>query len=151
VVRSRPDGDFDLVLPAEHRDVMVRLLGELEELFTAAPDDPSTRRLRPPAYLDDPERDQGYQLLAGEELRTSRQAAIDASTDALQRERLTAEELWAWAQSLNALRLVVGTRLGIEDDFSDRHHEPDDPDAPLWDVLDFCSEVQHWIIKALGG
>lgn len=151
VVRRRPDGRFALVLGDEHRRVLLRLLGELDELLTEAPDDPSARRLRPPAYLHEPDRDLGYQLLAGEELRASRHAAIQASLEALERSELTEDELWAWVQSLNALRLVVGTRLGIEEDGYDHPDDPDSPDAPFWDVLDFASQVQFWVIRALGG
>ena len=151
VVRRQSDGTFSLVLPQDQRDVVVRLLGDLDELLVESPDDPSARRLQPPDYLHDPDRDMGYQLLAGEELRTSRHAAIESSIDAIGRASLTEEELWAWAQSLNALRLVVGTRLGIEQDDYPRPSDPDDENAPFWAVLDFTSEVQYWVLKALGG
>lgn len=151
VVRRRTDGRFDLVLPYQQRQIVVRLLGELDELLAEAPDDPSARRLRPPAYMHDPDQDLGYQLLAGEELRAKRHAAIEASLEALEREELTEDELWSWMQSLNALRLVVGTRLNIEDDGYEPPDDPDPPEAAFWDVLGFASQVQYWVIRALGG
>jgi hypothetical protein len=150
VCRRRSDGTFDLVLEAHLREVIGSLLGELDELVEAGPGDPSMRRLSPPAYLDDPDKDAEYQLLAGDELRTARRAAIDAVRESLAKDHLTEDELWAWLQSLNALRLVVGTRLGIDDE--DHHHDqvdPDDPDAVLWSIYDFSTFLQYEIVRAL--
>lgn len=151
VVRRRPDGGFDLVLDAANREALDGLLNELEDLLEQSPDDPGVKRLHPPAYTDDPERDLGYQILAGDELRTRRHEAIDAVRASLARAELTEEELWSWLQALNALRLVVGTRLDIRDD---DHRRPrlgsDHPDAPLWEVYDFTTQVQYFVIEALG-
>jgi hypothetical protein len=150
VVRRRPDGGFDLVLDQANRDALHSLLGELEDLLEHAPDDPSVQRLHPPAYTDDPERDLGYQILAGDELRTRRQETIDAVRASLRRTDLTEDELWSWLQALNALRLVVGTRLDIRDD--DHRHprlDPDHPDVALWEVYDFTTQVQYFVITAL--
>lgn len=151
VVRRRSDGRYDLVLDPALRETMGSLLGELDELVEAGPDDPGLRRLSPPAYLDDPDKDAEYQLLAGDELRSSRRAAIEAVLGSLEAEVLTEEELWAWLQSLNALRLVVGTRLGIDDDDHDHAIEvdPDDPAAPLWSIYHFGTWLQHSVIGAL--
>ena len=44
------------------------LVGQLREQLLASTDDPSLRRLFPPAYPDDAERDAGYQVLARDEL-----------------------------------------------------------------------------------
>ncbi|CAN5628012.1 hypothetical protein BH10ACT1_BH10ACT1_19680 [soil metagenome] len=151
VFKPRSDGRFDLVLDPELRETIASLLGELKELVEGGPGDPSLRRLTPPAYLDDPDKDAEYQLLAGDELRTARHEAIDAVLASMAEEQLSAEGLWAWLQSLNSLRLVVGTRLGIEDDEHDREVAVDDPDAGLWSIYDFATWLQHWIIKALEG
>ncbi len=150
VARRRPDDRFDLVLEPRLREVIASLLGELDELIEAGPDDPGLRRLNPPAYLDDPEKDEEYRLLAGDELRTSRRAAIDAVRRSIERDVLDEDELWQWLQSLNALRLVVGTRLGIEDDDTPRNVDEDDPDAPLWSIYDFTTWLQHSVVDALG-
>lgn len=150
VVRRRGDGTFDLVLDQQNRDALHSLLGELEDLLELAPDDPSLQRLHPPAYVEDPDRDVAYQILAGDELRTRRRETIDAVRASLLRTELTEDELWSWLQALNALRLVVGTRLDITDD--DHRHprlDPDDPDAPLWEVYDFTTQVQYFVITAL--
>jgi hypothetical protein len=129
----------------------VNLLRQLSELLDSQPDHPNLVRLRPPAYTDDPEADAAYQLLAGEELRTSRRQSIDAVIESLGRDQLSEDELWSWVQALNGIRLVVGTRLDIRDDdhgpISRRSTDPDD--RPLWAVYDFTTLLQHDIVDAL--
>ncbi len=133
--------------------MLVTLLRQLSELLETDPDHPNLTRLSPPAYLDDAEADAAYQLLAGEELRTSHQQAISAVIESLGRDQLTEDELWAWVQSLNGVRLVVGTRLDIsEDDHGPTFRKAADPeDRPLWAVYDFTTLLQHDIVAALSG
>ncbi|QXC59493.1 DUF2017 domain-containing protein [Aquihabitans sp. G128] len=151
VARRRSDGSFDLVLAPELRETIGALLGELDELVAEGPGDPSLRRLAPPAYLDDADKDAEYQLLAGDELRSSRQQAIAAVQGSLAKDRLSEDDLWAWLQSLNALRLVVGTRLGIDDDHHEHDPDAEGPDAGLWSIYDFATWLQYSVLKALGG
>jgi hypothetical protein len=150
VVRRRGDGRFDLVLDPEVRATVGALLGELDALLTDDPDDPGLRRLNPPAYLEDAEKDAEYQLLAGDELRTSRREAITAVRASLEQDELGEDDLWGWLQALNALRLVVGTRLDItDDDHGEDDVAPDDPTAPLWAIYHFSTWLQHEVIRGL--
>lgn len=150
VVRPRPDGRFDLVLSQDHRATLSALLAELDELIEADPSDPDLRRLSPPAYLEDPDRDLEYQLLAGDELRTARRATIEAVRSSMDRSTLSEEQVWAWLRALNALRVVVGTKLDITDEDDDPVLAPDDPAVPLWAIYDYAGLLQHAIIVALG-
>ena len=122
----------------------------MDSLLVADPNSPDLRRLHPPAYLDDPDRDTEYRLLAGEELRASRHAAIDAVLLSLDQERLSEDELWSWLQAINALRLVVGTRLDITDEDHDPNVPPDHPDANLWTIYGFATWLQYQVLLALG-
>jgi hypothetical protein len=149
VVRPRSDGRFDLVLPRAHRAPLAALLGELDQLIEADPSDPDLRRLSPPAYLEDPERDAGYQLLAGDELRTARRATIEAVRSSMERSVLDEDQVWAWLRALNSLRVVVGTRLDITDEEDDPEVGPDDPTAPLWAIYHYTGVLQYAIIRAL--
>ncbi len=152
VVRRRADGRYDVVLAEPLREVVDGLLGELDDLLDGGPDDPALRRLSPPAYLDDDDREVEYQLLAGDELRSSRRAAVDAMRTSLGEGVVGEDELWQWLQTLNALRLVVGTRLGIDDDDGERLEVgPDDPLAPLWQVYELGTWLQHAVVDALDG
>jgi len=92
------------------------------------------------------------EVLAGEELRTSRREAVATSREMLGRSDADESELWAWLQSLNALRLVLGTLLGIEDD--DDHEadvEDDDPAAAVWNLYDLSTAGQYVLVRPLGG
>jgi hypothetical protein len=149
-VRRRRDGDFDLVLDPVLRTVLRDRLGELDALLEADPHDPALLRLRPPAYLDDPERDAAYQLLAGEELRASRRAAIARVLESLDRDRLSEDDLWGWLQALNAVRLVLGTKLDVSEDSG-----PPAPSNPTEEhmvlIYELCTVIQYEIVHAVGG
>ena len=149
VCRRRPDGSFDLTLTEDQRGAISSLLGELDDLIGSDPDDPGLRRLRPPAYPDDPEKNAEYLLLAGDELREARREAIATVRSSLERTVLDEAEVWAWLRAITALRLVVGTNLGIEEDDYDPHIPPGHPDEGLWAVYDFTSMLQHALVSAL--
>ncbi len=150
-IRRRADGTYQVQLDPSILDVIRSLLGQLDQLLEDAPDDPSMRRLAPTAYPDDADADAAYQLLAGEELRASRHAAIERVLASLDAESLTEEDLWSWMQALNAVRLVVGTRLDIsEDDHGpDRRGSTDPHEASLWSVYDLTTALQHEVVSAL--
>lgn len=151
VVRDAGGGRFDVILGDHLREVLSSALDEMSELLDD-PDAPMLARLSPPAYLDDPDKDAEYQLLAGEELRASRREAIAATRTMLERTEADEGELWAWMRSLNALRLVLGTLLGIEDDEDHRVDvDDDDPAAPVWNLYDLCTAVQYELVRALRG
>lgn len=158
VLRPVADGEFEMVLAEPIRETVVGLLDELA-LVIAEPDDPRLRRLTPPAYPDDPEREAAYQILAGDELRTSRLASVATAREAVQADRLTDEEVWAWLRSLNALRLIVGVELGIEDDDDDplafigdgTDDEDTDRRITLARIYDLVTEIQNWAVVALRG
>jgi hypothetical protein len=151
LLKRRPDGRYDLALDDERRQVLVSLFRQLSEQLETAPDHPNLTRLSPPAYLDDADADAAYQLLAGEELRTSHQAAFESVIESLGRDQLTADELWAWLQSLNAVRLVLGTALDISEDDHGPGRRPkvSEEEATLWAVYDFTTLIQHQVVDAL--
>lgn len=113
-------------LEREEAELIVRLVAEMRELLLA--NDPRTehltRRLFPPAYhlAGDAEADAEYQRLMRDDLVASRLAAMQHVGDALTSTTpLTEEAMMGLLQSLNAVRLVLGTLL----DVSEEHH-PDD-------------------------
>jgi hypothetical protein len=108
-------GRTGLVLDDHERALLGDLLGEFRPLLDH-PDDPATRRLFPAAYASDPEREAEYRQFMRDELAASRVSAVDVVTATLQAEELEADELQAWLQTLNGLRLVLGTRLDVSED-----------------------------------
>lgn len=151
VVRARADDTFEVVLDLRYRAILDDALGGIDDLLDD-PDQPGLERLMPTAYPDDPEREAGYRLLAGEELRTSHQAAIASLQVIFESGSATGEQLWAALRALNSIRLVAGTLLGIETDDDDRpgpELDPEDPTNGMWALYDLATFVQFHIIRAL--
>jgi hypothetical protein len=85
-----------------------------------------------------------------EELVTSRLAAIESVTAVLQGDPgdlLDEGQTVAFMQSINAVRLVLGTMLGISDDES--ADEADAADSPEHNLYDFLSWLLEWTVRSL--
>jgi hypothetical protein len=147
LVSRRRDGRFDIRLGSDERSVLGAVLGELRELIVQ-PDDPSLRRLFPPAYPEDAQRENEYQVLTHDELLDRRLAAIDTVEASLRSDVLDQEQLMAWMSAVNDLRLVLGTRLDVAEDMD--LPEPDDPDAPAFGLYHFLSYVLAELVDAAG-
>jgi hypothetical protein len=100
-------------------------LAELTGLDDAAPpvvrpSDPVLERLLPDAYADDAERSAEFRRFTEGELRSGKQAAVQAVLDSLPEGGGTVvldEDLTqAWLTALNDLRLALGTRLDVTED-----------------------------------
>src|SRR3954470_23530643 len=109
-------GKFVVRLDNRERDLIRQLLGELRELLALGPDDPRVRRLYPAAYAEDPELEDEYRRLTREELQGGRLASVAAVEESVDADSLSPDELTAWMQAVNSLRLVLGTMLDINDD-----------------------------------
>ncbi|MCY4517498.1 MAG: DUF2017 family protein [Acidimicrobiaceae bacterium] len=89
--------------------------------------DPSLRRLFPPAYLSDPDRDAEYQRLMRDELLVERLDHLDLLDSTLAAEHLDDSQVTAWMQGLNELRLVLGTQIDISEEDDPAEVDPQDP------------------------
>ncbi len=150
----RTDGGYALGFQAEERELLARLLGELRALLLGDDDehDQLLARLFPPAYPDDEEAEAEYQRLMREELVTARVASIDIVVDVLDPAAapvLTEDQTLAFMQSLNAVRLVLGSMLGIVDDDTAEH--ADDTDSPEHQLYAFLGWTLEWTVRALSG
>lgn len=156
--RSRPQppivalaaGEFRLNLDSDHRGLLGRLVDQLRELIQRAPhDDARTRRLFPAAYHADAELDAEYQRYMREELVASRLAALDTVESILVTERFGTGELEAFMRSLNAVRLVLGTLLDIDDDETALDARDDDVLEPERQMYLWLSWLLEWTVDAL--
>ena len=131
---------------------------QLRAVLTEA-DDPVNRRLFPPAYLEpeDADRDADYRRLMHEELVQGKLANLEVVTDTLARGSssirrwtvdLTAEEAAAWLGVLNDLRLALGVRLDITEDFDGQVDEAD-PRAPGMHLLSYLGWLEEHLLEAL--
>jgi Domain of unknown function (DUF2017) len=103
-------------IPKEEREFLADVL----ELLASVPprgDDPATRRLQVPVYLDDPEANDEWWLFMGEELSIARAADRDVYRRVTESEGkiiLTLEEADSFLRVLNEGRLALGARFGLE-------------------------------------
>ena len=148
-VKRTRKGQYQLRLPAEERDLLRTLPGQLRELLVSGGDDPALRRLFPPAYLGEPEREQEYRRLMGDELLVSRQAALDVMEETIDADLLEEDQILGWLNALNELRLVLGTRLDVTEDMYDQEVDPDDPRAPGLALYGYLSWLQEEVVAAL--
>ena len=162
---STADGEagprFRLNFDPEERAFLVNLLAELKALLTNEETEasaPLLHRLFPPAFHDDPEKEAEYQRLMREELVASRVAAIDSVTallsptdDAALAPSITLgeAELMAFMQSLNAIRLVLGTMLDITDD--DSSDEAETEDSYEFGLYEHLGWILEFTVRALSG
>ena len=64
-------------------------------------------------------------------------------------ERLSGEEAEAWLRALNDLRLVLGTRLDVQEGSLLDGIDSDDPDAAGLAVYAYLSWLQEQLVEAL--
>jgi hypothetical protein len=139
--------------------VLRGLPDQLRTVLGEGEDEPVNRRLFPPAYLDvaDIEHDAEYHRLMHDDLVSEKLANLDLVTDTLARGtssvrrwtvELTEEEATAWLGVLNDLRLALGVRLDITEDF---HGDVDDTDprAPAFRLLSYLGWLEEQLLDAL--
>jgi hypothetical protein len=140
-------GRFLLRLPEGERELLLQLLGELRNLLKLGPDDPRLRRLYPAAYSDDEEKDAEYRRLTHEELSEGRIAALNTVEQTIAADELTPDQLTSWMHAVNALRLVLGTMLDVNED-DPFAVDPDDPDAREYMLYGYLGLLLEEIVQA---
>ena len=157
---KRVGGDRVRVRLAHDEVAVLRgLPDQLRTVLGEGEDEPVNRRLFPPAYLDvaDIEHDAEYQRLMHDDLVSEKLANLDLVTDTLARGttsvrrwtvELTGEEAAAWLGVLNDLRLALGVRLDITEDF-DGEVDDTDPRAPAFRLLSYLGWLEEQLLEAL--
>lgn len=119
--------------------------------------DPVVARLFPDAYAD-PDAAAEHRRLAGEGLRRARVADADvvlaglaATQEGEQPLVIPADDLEAWAKTLNGVRLSLAMRLGIESEHDHEHLQRlgvRDPRSQLLALYDWLGEVLESLLTA---
>jgi hypothetical protein len=146
-IRRTRRGDFQLRLTPEERTLLRSLPGQLRELLSS--DDPALERLFPPAYPDDPLRNEEYAEMVRGDLLAGRLAAVEVMEATIDAERLDEEQLTAWLSALNDLRLVLGSRLEITEDLYDEGLPEGDPRGPAFTVYLYLGLLEEHAVEAL--
>jgi Domain of unknown function (DUF2017) len=149
-IRRTRRGTYRVELPEEERDLLRRFLPQLRSLLgDEDPDDGRTRRLDPPAYVDDADADADYQRLMREDLVASRLAAIDAVEASVDATELNEQQLLAWLGSVNNLRLVLGTVLDVSEELELGELPEETPDVEAYALYAYLSSLLGEMVDAL--
>ncbi len=146
-VRRTRQGRYVVNLGADERNLLRSLPTQMRAVLTDT-DDPGLRRLFPPAYSSPQHREHAdeYRRLMTEDLVQRHRDALDVLERTADAEELSGEELEGWMRSLNGLRLVLGTRLGVTED--------DDPSLQMtseYALYYFLGYLQECVVEALSG
>lgn len=154
---------FVLRLSAAERSVVLRVLDDLDELVAAA-EDPATAttlqtsRLFPPAFTDhegdDAERDDEYHRLMRSELVASKRAGFEVVRTTFERVegdevRCDSAGLTAFMQSMNSLRLVLGSILGVTDDAAAGDADTRIEESAEHQLFAWSGWIIEWVVTAL--
>ncbi len=148
-------GELRLRLPPEERDLLRDLPAQLRALLDEDPEDPSLRRLFPPAYADHGEDSEHaryeaeYRRLMGDELRSKRAAALAVLEETVDAERLSEEQAGSWLSAINDLRLVLGTKLDVSEDMVEEEIDPSDPRGAALALYGYLSWLEDQLVEAL--
>ena len=141
------NGGYLLRLPPEERELLRSLPAQLREVMQT--DDPSLRRLFPPAYPDDREADDEFRRLMREELLEGKLAALLVVEETAGADRLSDAQLEAWLGALESLRLFLGTQLDITEESYEQDLDPENPAAPALALYGYLSWLQEEAVAAL--
>ncbi len=146
-IRRRRDGRFTVKLDRNARVVLANLAQQLPGALESR--DPMVRRLFPPAYpeekLADAERE--YRELVDNALVNHHREALEVLIRTADAETLDASEFAAWLDAVEALRLVLGTRLDVTEGMEPP--APDDPRAAEYGLYEFLGELQYLMVEVL--
>jgi hypothetical protein len=168
LVSRKRDGTFWLHLDEDEQALLAALADQLDPLLDDPSADPGLRRLFPPARTDDLLAEAQWEIEQGGNLRDARRAALEV-VRAPAAGPLTEDDVIAWVQGVNALRLVLAERLEIDGDetaeeaaFSRAVAMLDDPDVPgderdrarrligMWQVYELLGVMVAHAVRALG-
>jgi uncharacterized protein DUF2017 len=145
-IKRRRDGTYAVRLPAEEREVLAALPGQLRDALAAG--EPTLYRLFPPAHADDDDANADYARLVGAGLLEGKLLALAELERTAYDETLGEDGLGAWLGALESLRLVLGTQLDVTEE-SYGPLDAADPDAPRLALYHWLSWLQEEVVQAL--
>jgi hypothetical protein len=156
LLRSLVSQVMDLIEPEAARATD---LDELEAILQAqvaeTPEDPVLARLLPDGYRDDPDAAGEFRKYTELALRAAKHEAAQLMLDTLPEEggkiQLTADQAQAWLKALNDVRLALGTKLGVSEDFEQQWDglAAKDPRRTAFEVYAWLGAVQESLVRAL--
>ncbi|MGQ0625780.1 MAG: DUF2017 domain-containing protein [Sporichthyaceae bacterium] len=116
------------------------------------PADPALARLLPDAYPDDPEATSEFRRFTEADLVADKRANVEMllSTLVPGLVNLDPAQAHAWLFALNDLRLMLGTRLEIDEEYSQRVADmsPEHPLLPAFALYEWLTALQDALVRA---
>ena len=119
------------------------------------PEDPVLARLLPDGYRDDPAAAGEFRKYTEPALRSAKHQAAQEMLDTLPEEggriQLTQDQALSWLKALNDVRLALGVRLGVTEEFEEQwgRLKPDDPQWSAFEVYAWLGAVQESLVQAM--
>jgi hypothetical protein len=119
------------------------------------PEDPVLARLLPDGYRDDPDAAGEFRKYTEPALRSAKHQAAQEMLDTLPeaggRIQLTDDQALSWLKALNDVRLALGVRLGVTEEFEEQwgRLKPDDPQWSAFEVYAWLGAVQESLVQAM--
>jgi len=145
-----PDGP-----PPGQPDDLLAWDAQFSEDQLQTPDDPVLARLLPDGYRDDPDAAGEFRRYTESSLRSAKQQAAQEMLDTLPeaggRIQLTHDQAHAWLKALNDVRLALGVRLDVTEEFEQQwgRLRADDPQWAAYEVYAWLGAVQESLVQAL--
>lgn len=139
-------------LGSGERELLAELCRQSRELLEEEDpsSDPSIARLFPSAYKDDPLRSLEFETTLGDSPRNGKLAAIATLERTVEASELTEEELLVWMGAVNDFRLLLGTRIEISEESTERDYPEGDPNHDSFQVYVYLTWLQDRMLRALG-
>ena len=132
----------------ENEDPLAALIGIDSQ--AAKPTDPILTRLFPDAYPDDPDASMDFRRFTERSLRdtnVTRAKRVLADLEGQTKLTLSPNQWQQWVAFLNSLRLVLGTRLEIDQESWNEERSESDPLYQLHELYDWLTWMQETLIS----
>jgi hypothetical protein len=143
---------YAVSLSDDEREMLAEVCRQSRALLEAEDpsSDPAVARLFPPAYQDDPLQNLEYETALGNAPRNGKLDAIATVERTVRAPDLSEEELLSWMKVVNDARLVLGTRIEITEQATERDYPPDHPHRDSFGVYVYLTWLEDRILRALG-
>jgi hypothetical protein len=143
----RGDG-IDIGVDRNERRVVAIALRIVEQTDLSDAEEPAAARLGYSAHPDDPDADLRFHRLTDEMLAEARRRDRGICAATLRQNRLSFEEAEAWMRVIGEARLVLGARLGIDQDGWEDGIAPEEASPDLL-LLHLLGRVQDDLVGVL--
>lgn len=145
-VQPRADGTFRLRWTDDDRSLLAEFGTMFGEILDSGADNGDAARLFPSAYGGDVERNTEWVAVTRDELTDRRRTALATARELMTRSSCDEAPLLALAQTINGMRLVLGTRLNVSDDGAPR---AESHDGEVLECFEYLGRLQYEIVEAL--